>query len=218
MVPPAASLSTSAPVVKCPTCKAKRTRPDSTLCAYCATPFDLVAPVVRSEGGPSPYRERLERMEQQDGWENAQAWVPLESAEFRSHESRQTKGIYLIAAGAVTWVLVAFTLPWWGPLIPMAMILRGLRLSVASFRARRQILARPLLKRPAIVLDRRSTTKMGSWNGKTTYFFQLEFLDGSEGEFRWPGRGVDHAPLVTGATGLAFTRGDTLLGMRAIRV
>lgn len=218
MVSPAPSPATSSPVVECPTCGAKRTRPDSTLCAYCATPFDLVAPAAKSEEGPSPNLERLERMQQQDGWEAAQAWVPLESAEFRSQESRQTRGICLTVGGAATWVLVALTLPWWGPVIPIAMIMRGVTHWAKAVSTRRRILSRPLLKRPAIVLDRRSTTEMRSWNGLTTYYFQLEFIDGSVGEFHWPGRGVDHAPLVTGATGLAFTRGDTLLGMRAIRV
>jgi hypothetical protein len=98
------------------------------------------------------------------------------------------------------------------------LIAAGIALSIRAAGKQARILARPLLKRPAIVIDRRSETAMGYWNGQTTYYFDLAFADGSEGEFRWPGRGVDHAPLVTGATGVAFTRGDTLLGFNAIRV
>ena len=42
----------------------------------------------------------------------------------------------------------------------------------------------PLLKRPALVLDRRSETAMGWWEGSTVYYFQLVF---EESEYLWRG-------------------------------
>jgi hypothetical protein len=50
------------------------------------------------------------------------------------------------------------------------------------------------------------------------YFFQLEFADGGSGEFRYPGRGVNHDLLVSGNTGVAFTRGELLVDFLPIRV
>lgn len=201
----------------CPTCGAKRTRPDSTLCAYCATPFDLAGGAARREGA-DPNQARLARMKDQPGFDEADAWVPLESPEYQALGDRKRRGLGAVAAGALLAGATALWLPAWIHALAGLLALAGLVLIAVASRGQAQILARPLLKRPALVTDRRSETALGYWNGRTTYYFILTFADGSEGEFRWPGRGVDHQPLVTGATGLAFTRGDVLLGFRAIRV
>ena len=205
-------------VLNCPTCGAKRTRPDSTLCAYCATPFDLVSGNGAAEGGESPNRERLERMKDHQGFAEAAEWVPLESAEYQRLEAtaqrgRQVAVLGLVVAGLVAW----WASPLWA-VVPALALVWGLVGLVRARAGMARILALPLLKRPAIVLDRRSETAMGFWAGTTVYYFDLEFVDGSGGEFRWPGRGIDHQPLVVGATGLAFTRGETLLGFRSLRV
>ena len=76
----------------------------------------------------------------------------------------------------------------------------------------------PLLKRPALVTSRRSETSPSGAGYRTVYFFQLEFADGCSGEFRYPGRGVNHDLLVSGNTGVAFTRGDLLVDFLPIRV
>jgi hypothetical protein len=76
----------------------------------------------------------------------------------------------------------------------------------------------PLLKRPALVADRRSETGVGGPANKTCYFFQLEFEDGTEGEFMYPGRGASHDPMVSGNTGIAYTRRDRLLAFKQIKV
>ena len=211
---------TAAPAAQthCPTCGAKRTRPDSTLCAYCATPFDLVGQ-ARSEDGENPNLARLERMKEHKNFEEAMSWQPLESFEYQDAELRVKRGRSLLILGAV---LLGASVPmgivaWLAPLAAVALI-TGMALMVRAKGVQSEILKLPLLKRPAIVLDRRSETAMGFWSGTTIYFFELEFADGSGGEFRWPGRGIDHAPLATGATGIAFTRGNSLLGFRAIRV
>ncbi|MEM7305990.1 MAG: hypothetical protein AAF682_04935 [Planctomycetota bacterium] len=212
--------STAAPaaLTHCPTCGAKRTRPDSTLCAYCATPFDLVAP-SSSEDGENPNLARLARMKEHKNFESAMAWKPLESFEYQDADDRKARARKLIGFGAV---LLGASVPlgqiaWMGTLGVVLAVL-GVVWIVRARSQQAEIMKLPLLRRPAIVLDRRSDTAMGFWSGATVYFFELEFDDGSSGEFRWPGRGVDHQPLVTGATGLAFTRGGTLLGFQSIRV
>jgi len=211
--------TTAAPML-CPTCGAKRTRPDSTLCAYCATPFDLAAGAARKEsaGGPDPTQARLARMKDQPGFDEANAWVPLESPEYQALSDRKRRGVGTLVAAGLFAGAAALWFPAWTLALAGLLAAVGLFLVATAARGQAGILARPLLKRPALVTDRRSETALGYWNGQTTYYFALSFADGSEGEFRWPGRGVDHQPLVTGATGLAFTRGDVLLGFRAIRV
>jgi hypothetical protein len=76
----------------------------------------------------------------------------------------------------------------------------------------------PLLKRPALVTSRRSETSARGPGYQTVYYFQLEFAEGSSGEFRYPGRGVNHDLLVANNTGVAFTRGDLLVDFLPIRV
>jgi hypothetical protein len=75
---------------------------------------------------------------------------------------------------------------------------------------------RPMLRRPARVLDRRSRTELVERVGATTYFFQLRFADGSQGEFRMPGRGTMFEPPTVGATGLAYTRGSDLVEFKRL--
>jgi len=208
---------TAAAPMLCPTCGAKRTRPDSTLCAYCATPFDLAGGAARKEGA-DPTQARLARMKEQPGFDEADAWVPLESPEHQVLGDRKRRGLGALVAAALLAGATALWLPAWTHVLAGLLAVVGLVLIATAARGQARILSRPLLKRPALVTDRRSETALGYWNGTTTYYFALTFDDGSEGEFRWPGRGVDHQPLVTGATGLAFTRGDVLLGFRAIRV
>ena len=76
----------------------------------------------------------------------------------------------------------------------------------------------PLLKRAAVVLDRRSETEMSGGEGRTTYYFVMEFADTARGEFRFPGRGATFDLMVNGATGVAYTRGADLLAFKKIRV
>jgi hypothetical protein len=199
----------------CPICGAKRTRPDSSSCAYCATPFELVAPRETVAGHPN--QARLARMKDQPGYAEAAAWTPLESLEHQALERRKRRGMRLLLAGGALAAGTLF-LPAWVFALGAIAFVGGLGLVLPAQAGLARILRRPLLARPALVLDRRSETEIGTWSGRTTYFFALELAGGSEGEFRWPGRGLDHPPLVNGATGIAFTRGAVLLGFRAIRV
>jgi hypothetical protein len=76
---------------------------------------------------------------------------------------------------------------------------------------------RPLLVRPAIVVERRSeTSEHGIYSAQTLYYFTLRFDDGSEGEFRWPGQGMANEPMVNGQVGVAYTRGEDLVSYRKL--
>jgi hypothetical protein len=79
---------------------------------------------------------------------------------------------------------------------------------------RRAAEARPLLRRPAMVVVRRSETDAES--GGTNYWFTLRFDDGAEGEFTWPGQGTSYEPLANGYTGVAYTRGAKLVDFRRL--
>jgi hypothetical protein len=78
---------------------------------------------------------------------------------------------------------------------------------------RQRDVARPVLRRPALVVVRRSEMDL---QGGTTYFFTLRFDDGAEGEFRWPGHGTSHEPMSNGYSGIAYTRGDQLVDFRRL--
>lgn len=83
---------------------------------------------------------------------------------------------------------------------------------------KKQTLADPLVRICALVADRRSETSPTWLGGRTTYYFALQFEDGENGEYRYPGRGTQDDLLVKGQTGVAFLRGDTLLAWKNIRV
>ncbi len=77
---------------------------------------------------------------------------------------------------------------------------------------------RPLMKRAALIVDRRSETEISGWSGRTTYYFTVEFEDGGVGEFRFPGLGAQEDPYATNLPGVAYTRGTDLLLFRHVRV
>jgi len=81
---------------------------------------------------------------------------------------------------------------------------------------RRKAESLPLLRRPALVVSRRSSTSEHRGRAATTYFFTLHFDDASEGEFRWPGQGTMYEPMPNGTTGLAYTRGERLVEFRKL--
>jgi hypothetical protein len=99
----------------------------------------------------------------------------------------------------------------WPVLVAVVLIAIAIFLLAGAVTIRGNARNAPMLRRPARVLDRKSRTALSDEVGATTYFFQLRFADGSEGEFRLAGRGTMYEPPTVGASGLAYTRGDTLL-------
>ena len=73
-------------------------------------------------------------------------------------------------------------------------------------------------KRAGLILDRRSETEIRGWSGSTCYYFEIEFEGGISGEFAYPGRGASEEPYVNNLPGVAYTRGETLLAFKHIRV
>lgn len=209
------------PRTHCPTCGAKLARQDMSNCPYCSTPFALVEQKA-TQAGPSPFQERLARMAEKDEYREGLTWDPPESEDWYRERRRGRGGSLLVVIGSAAlgqgfrasaeW----FTRPsfWIGALA----VTVGLFLALRSSRRRAALTRLPLLRRAAIIHDRRSTTEMKGSRGETVYWFTIEFADGSSGEFRFPGRGPSFDLFTNGVTGLAYTRGAELLAFKRIRV
>lgn len=209
---------------RCPTCGAEIKRRGMSLCPYCASPLELGGATAAEDEG---LRTRLGRMAENKQHAVTMAWDPPEGEVFQAAARRERWGRALLAAGAA---LALLGLVGRGPdglaarfaPLPLAAgaaaAAGGFELARRARAQERRVLSLPLLKRPALVTDRRSETALETATGRTTYYFTLKFEDGSEAEFRFPGRGTSYEPMATGATGVAFTRGVDLLAFKTIRV
>jgi hypothetical protein len=207
---------------RCPTCGAKLAQSHLSLCAYCGAPLGIAS------GAPQVDRatmRRLASMREHAEYAEAERWTPPESLDVRRDQRRARaalvlSGVGLALGGGVSAGLArnpSSFVGWIGLVATLAVAAAGAGLGIAARGRVRRALARPLLKRPALVQERRSETEPGG-RGRTTYFFQLVFEDGAAAEFRYPGRGTAHDPLVAGNTGVAYTRQEDLLAFRSIRV
>lgn len=194
------------------------------MCSYCASPLGLGADTPSE---PTKTMQRLARMADHKDYAAAMAWDPpseLEHPRIRPLASRASVhflvGSIIGFAALVRWVLPG------GPdsVLAPALAVLAVIFFVLSFAGRWQAhrllkTARqaPLLKRACLVRDRGSV--MGEHGDETTtYMFDLEFGDGTQGDFAYPGRGASHDPMTRGATGVAYTRRNHLLAFKQIRV
>jgi hypothetical protein len=212
-------MPTEAPVrTHCPNCGAKLHRQDLSLCAYCATPLTLGGKI---EVAGDETAQRLARLREHAAFATAMAWTPRDpEVELRAENLRAKAWLVLVlsiaALGASTFFNRSIAE------VNVLMVAAGLALlaSLAMFAwstaARRRSPALPLLRRPALVVNRRSTTSEKGGIGATIYYFTLHFDDASEGEFRWPGQGTLYEPMPNGTTGLAYTRGERLIEFRKL--
>lgn len=203
----------------CPNCGAKLHRQDLSLCAYCATPLTLGG-AVSTEGDETA--QRVARLREHAGFASAMAWTP------RDREvGRRAKGVRMLAWTMFLFAVAIFTfavakeggLPSGSRPIVLAGLSAAtgvLLLAIASVVGKQKGPELPLLRRPCLVVVRRSETGERGGTGSTVYFFTLHFDDGSEGEFRWPGQGTLYEPMPNGTTGIAFTRGDRLLEFKKL--
>lgn len=196
-------------VAQCPTCGAKLARTNLSLCAYCGSPLELGA---KSAPPDDEVTRRLARLRQHAEFQAKLGWNPYDRESEQRPKLLRTVGLVDAGIGAA---LAIFGFARGGPFPNLWMIvggfvlLGGVSVIVVSGAMQKAARARPMLKRPAIVLDRRSSTSLE--RGNTLYFFTLRFDDGSEGEFQFQGRGTQYDPMANGATGIAYTRGDRLL-------
>lgn len=206
----------AAPVTVCPSCGAKIPKAGMSLCPYCASPL-----AAKKEEDRNPIVERLRKMEEKPEFAEAMGLTVPWTPEYAKARDRQTQGSVLVVVGALligvkfllgagAWGIVALVLGVLLALLGLVTALRG-----ASRCKRLDSLS--VLKRSAYLVRRRSETAV-DFGGTVVYQFLIQFGDGSEGEFRFPGRGVSEELYSNGMTGVAFTRGDELLHMERVRI
>ncbi|MBL8859344.1 MAG: hypothetical protein JNL28_12610 [Planctomycetes bacterium] len=198
----------------CPNCGAKLHRPDLSLCAYCAMPLDI--------GATTPVDDetiqRLKRMREHANFPAAMTFTPRDPRVERKAARLLTYGSVAMALAIV--LMIVSLIVWWRGLSPIiwaaVAILAAVVAAVLFVTApalRRASDARPLLKRPALVVLRRSEM---SADNQIHYFFTLRFDDGSEGEFQRPGLGTMYEPMANGYSGIAYSRGSELVDFRRL--
>jgi hypothetical protein len=199
----------------CPTCGAPITREDLSLCSYCGSPLQLGGAKELAEGEESQNLDRLNRMQEKEDWAAAMDWEPLATSRY--------PGVRAVAiplfCGSIAVLLLSVLFNYVAGLVIGSVVL----ISLFARHLRQDPVSplnpdAPLLKRASIVLDRRSETEMSGGEGRTTYYFVMEFAGGARGEFRFPGRGATFDLMVNGATGVAYSRGADLLAFKKIRV
>lgn len=207
---------------RCPNCNSKLPDTPVSICPYCVFPLGTEK-AEATEGGESPNKGRIVRVREHEKFAAAEATQPPENIEFQRGGQAIFRGkvmltfagisvlLGLITAGA-TMAMSPFT--WIGVLLAIF----GVMWIMQGNTARKNAVSLPMLKRPGLILDRRSDTEIQGWGGFTTYYFEIEFEDGTRAEFRYPGRGSNEEPYVTNLPGVAFTRGTDLLLFKHIRV
>ncbi len=211
----------------CPICGAKIVRSELSICAYCASPLDLLD---KRRPADDDSQKRLEKIRNHPEFGEAMSFEPHDGGTLLAAQTRLKAAVWqaLVALGLALglWFLArgADTRPAPWSFLPLGLLVfwslvsgRKALSTAAEIRSRRSL---PLLRRPALVRDRRSRTGVSTWawRAQTSYYFQLALEDGIEAEFLFPGRGGDHELLVPGNTGVAYTRGAELIDFRKIKV
>ncbi|MDZ4772485.1 MAG: hypothetical protein SGI72_05060 [Planctomycetota bacterium] len=198
----------------CPNCGAKLHRPDLSLCAYCAMPLDIGATTKVDD----ETIQRLKRMREHANFAAAMSFTPRDPRVERKAARLLTYGSFAMALAILS--IIVSLIVWWRGSNPMILAIVGITASFAAAAffvtaptLRRSSDARSLMKRPALVVLRRSEI---AEDGITHYYFTLRFDDGSEGEFSRPGLGTMYEPMANGYSGIAYTRGAELVDFRRL--
>jgi len=150
--------------------------------------------------------------------------TPPEGPEYHEARHLAARGRGVLGAGIVLAVAAGFLRGQQSLLTHPMFLLGALAVAIgARFWWRgadtmRRETAPPLVRRAALILDRRSNTALEGWWGHTTYYFSLEFPDGTTAEYAYIGRGASEDLYVNGMTGVAYTRGDRLLDFYHVRL
>lgn len=203
---------------KCPNCGAVLHRPDLSLCAYCAMPLAM----GQSAAIDNETIQRLKRMREHANFAAAMAFTPRDPRVEKKAARLLTFGsvafVFAILS-AIAWGIARWTdhhTTGWGVavgVVAAVAIVFSIALLTIPATMRKSSDARPLMKRPALVVVRRSEMAL---DGTTNYFFTLRFDDGSEGEFHRPGLGTMYEPMANGYSGIAYTRGADLVDFRRL--
>ena len=206
------------PVTICPECGAKIPKAGMSLCPYCASPLQKTA---GQEGEDrNPIVERLLKMEEKEEFKAALEEAPPWTPEYAAGKERQGRGTLMLAAGVVLvalkfvvlsggWSIVALV-------VGIALLLFGAAQLILGSGTCARLDKQPVLRRSAYLVRRRSDTSLELGN-RVTYYYLIQFGDGSEGEFCYPGRGTAEEPYTNGMMGVAFTRGQELLYVTRVR-
>ncbi len=204
----------------CPSCGVKLPDIPISLCAYCAVP--VVIGAQADAGGVSPNAGRIAKIKDHKTFEDVERHHAQEvpayftGGRFSWHgRNFVILGLVLLSLGFIS-SASSWLLPW--SAFAVVSILLGIFMVIKGMGIRAQSIADPVTKRPGMIVDRRSETKVEGWNGSTNYYFTIEFEDGAVGEYSYPGRGATEDPYPKGMTGLAFLRGTYLLEFKQVRV
>lgn len=223
MAAPMQQTQTARPT-RCPSCGARITRPELSLCSYCATPLSIGGPAQAADAATL---QRLARMSEHKDYAEASTWSPTEADDAPGAARGRNRGLVLVLAGIVLCAASWGTAPetWARDPVRLTLCIAGLAQALIGallLSRSRALLARvrtqALQKRPAIVIERRSETDAVGLGAQTVYYFELQFADGSAGEYSFLGRGGNYEVPASGATGLACTRGARLLEFLRLRV
>jgi len=204
----------------CPNCGARLPEQPLSLCSYCAMPLDLDSPAAERQA--SPNAERIARIQEQEAYPAALEWEPPAGSKHQHGVRLAMRGRGLLYVAGIALVL-SFVWNWGWPgalgwTLAGLSAAAGTALLVRAHGLRRAATGLPLLRRAAVILDRRSDTQLQGWRGSTCYFFTLEFEGGATAEFAYPGRGYAEDLYPSGLTGVAYTRGRELLQFKHIRI
>ncbi|MFT7664569.1 MAG: hypothetical protein ACI87A_002802 [Planctomycetota bacterium] len=207
------------PRTHCSVCGSKIVRKDMVYCIYCGNNFSMMDGSATEKRKETRNMTRLKKMPEHPDFGEALERDRGEGPEFDGWRRGAASGFRMAVIGAV---FIGFGAM--GSFSYLLISIGVLALGYGLFNSIRNkgLLASrqkmPLMRRPSVVTDRRSETEMKFNTGITTYYFTLEFDDGNEAEFRFPGRGYHTEPLSKGITGIAHTRGTELIEFEQVRV
>ena len=218
----ASAAASPARLERCPNCNSKLPETPVSICPYCVYPLGTEK-TVAAEGAESPNRPRILRVREHETFAEVEAIQPPENIDFQRGGQAIFRGKVALSLALIAVLLGAILggaelLTHWMTWLGVLLAIAGVVLTVRGVAGRKSAVQLPLLKRPGLILDRRSETEIRGWTGFTTYYFEIEFEDGMRAEFRYPGRGSNEEPYVNNLPGLAFTRGADLLVFKHIRV
>jgi len=200
----------------CPECGAKIPKAGMSLCPYCASPLKTTP---GKEQDRNPILQRLKRVEEKPEYAEHLQESPPWSPAYQRARNRRTQGSMILVIGLALAALAFFLASSEGislfTYVGGVVAIAGAALFIRGAGECKKLDAMPVLKRSACLIERRSEAFA---NGNVVYFFLIQFGDGSEGEFSYPGRGVSEELYANGMLGVAYTRGQELLFVKRVRV